>query len=265
MNKWFNSKLNFEWYIGRGAPYGLSLGRHKDFVIVVTGYKNVRPVLDVVSNFTDPETEAEEDKNERMTKDNLSFTCDKNEHQCSTSPYDDRTLSTSLPKTSPRLEISFWHFVRFHVKFWKRKNWFYNYLIFIFIFAFVLREIAQNVTFDYLYKTWLKILLVNGVKLIRWFLQNFKMIPFFFLFQMYLVQITMWLPPKLWTGTWKWWIRMRIFSSNRWRLSRTFVLLVRLHYVPLDHSLLGHRVDPGLGDHAPAQMAQSTTHTPRSS
>jgi len=87
---------------GRGAPYGLSLGRHKDFVIVVTGYKNVRPVLDVVSNFTDPETEAEEDKNERMTKDNLSFTCDKNEHQCSTSPYDDRTLSTSLPKTSPR-------------------------------------------------------------------------------------------------------------------------------------------------------------------
>ena len=121
MNKWFNSKLNFEWYIGRGAPYGLSLGRHKDFVIVVTGYKNVRPVLDVVSNFTDPETEAEEDKNERMTKDNLSFTCDKNEHQCSTSPYDDRTLSTSLPKTSPRLEISFWHFVRFHVKFWKKK------------------------------------------------------------------------------------------------------------------------------------------------
>ena len=88
-------------YIGRGAPYGLSLGRHKDFVIVVTGYKNVRPVLDVVSNFTDPETEAEEDKNE-MTKDNLSFTCDKNEHQCSTSPYDDRTLSTTLPKTSPR-------------------------------------------------------------------------------------------------------------------------------------------------------------------
>ena len=99
--------MNFECYIGRGAPYGLSLGRHKDFVIVVTGYKNVRPVLDVVSNFTDPETEAEEDKNERMTKDNLSFTCDKNEHQCSTSPYDDRTLSTSLPKTSPRLEKSF--------------------------------------------------------------------------------------------------------------------------------------------------------------
>ena len=181
MNKWFNSKLNFECYIGRGAPYGLSLGRHKDFVIVVTGYKNVRPVLDVVSNFTDPETEAEEDKNERMTKDNLSFTCDKNEHQCSTSPYDDRTLSTSLPKTSPRLEISFWHFVRFHVKFWKKKLIFQLQLFnFFFIFAFVLRE---NVTFDYLYKTWLKLLFVNGVKLIRWFLQNFKMIPFCFFFR----------------------------------------------------------------------------------
>merc|ERR1711997_1163922 len=86
---------------GRGAPYGLSLHQHKDFVIVVTGYKNVRPVLDVVSNFSDPSSDNDDDKNE-MTKDNLSFTCGKNEHQCSTSPYDDRTLSTTLPKTSPR-------------------------------------------------------------------------------------------------------------------------------------------------------------------
>ena len=99
--KYFNLTKNTFCITGRGAPYGLSLHQHKDFVIVVTGYKNVRPVLDVVSNFTDPSSENDDDKNE-MTKDNLSFTCGKNEFQCTTSPYDDRTLSTTLPKISPR-------------------------------------------------------------------------------------------------------------------------------------------------------------------
>ena len=58
-----------------------------------------------MSNFTvgDPDQDESGDGHKSSAaKDDLSFTCGRNEYQCTTSPYDDRTLSTSLPKISPR-------------------------------------------------------------------------------------------------------------------------------------------------------------------
>lgn len=75
---------------GHGAPYGLSLRQRKDFSIVITGYKKVREVADIIEN-----------GNNTNGSNETSFPCHKDEYQCAKSQFDDRHYM-STEQAAPR-------------------------------------------------------------------------------------------------------------------------------------------------------------------